>query len=211
MRVNSPENDILTEIKNHAKASSKSIVKVGLNSYSKSEIDLFHRNKRNQKITGLKETDYTRWISPKDMNLKHVQTLFARIKVKHEKFIEENTEYNNFTRKVLEKIMGDRKWLKEKLLFLINDAKLESFLRERIARANLRERVKDSQMECEIVKGYVKATWASYLGCEKLVDEMLSVKGFPMLEGNAKKWEYEIIKRVFFDFLNDEVGKLEQG
>jgi hypothetical protein len=135
-------------------------VNVGLNSYSKNEIDMFHSNKRSQKIIGIKETDYTRYMSPKDLNLKHVQTLFARIKVKHEKFIEENTEYNNFTRKVLEKIMGDRKWLKEKLLFLINDARLESFLRERIDRVNLRERVKDSQGECEIVKGYVKATWA---------------------------------------------------
>ena len=51
-RVKTSDINLLGDIKNHAKVTSKSIVNVGLNSYSKSEIDTFSNNKRSQKIVG---------------------------------------------------------------------------------------------------------------------------------------------------------------
>ena len=163
-----------------------------------SEIEEYSKNRKRRSVQGLKEADFNKYCSPKDIDHKRVANMCGRIKLRQERFIVENADFKSATKKILERILSDKKWLMARLLLIIDDSKLEGFLRDMLTQMNLYVLLRDDKSACGVILDYRKIAWRHYKRAEELTEEMLKLNDYSTFKEDYKRWEYDIVKRVFF-------------
>ena len=204
------EKDVIQEINDRNSvisiANSEDTMKV----LGEGDLDGYKDERKNHRISGQEEKHFQQFISPKDLNIKKIHNIFGRIKICKEKFMEEFSEHKRLTKNILENIMNDRPYLKEKFDRLTNDLYISKKTRKKMDQINYFTRIKDCQQSCDIIKKYVAIGWTHQKRYTEFTEDIIKAKEvYVNLEGKHRKWEYEIIKTIFREFLDKELKLIE--
>lgn len=197
------EKDLVDEINEKNELVSLASSQHNIKLQTKRDLEEYKQRRKELKVSGLKEKHFKKFSSPKDFNLKQVYNIQGKVKGCHQKFMEDYSEHKFFVKQILEKIMNDREWLIDKLERLSNDTYIGKNYQNKMAKINFAAKLQDSTQIIHIIKNYVKIGWRQYQRYPDFTEDLIKAKDLYRLE-NRVKFEYEVIRTIFKQFLNEE-------